>query len=50
MDWSKLDPGSLVVDVGGGVGSQSLALSKVFPDLKFIVQDRDKIIEDARKV
>ncbi|KAH9054233.1 S-adenosyl-L-methionine-dependent methyltransferase [Lactarius vividus] len=39
--WEKLPPSSLVVDVGGGVGSQSLALARRYPNLHFVVQDRD---------
>ncbi|KAH8978096.1 O-methyltransferase [Lactarius hatsudake] len=45
--WDKLPPGSLVVDVGGGVGSQSLALARRHPDLRFVVQDREAVLGDA---
>ena len=48
--WGKLPDGSLVVDVGGGVGSQSLALAKHFPRLRFVVQDRETVVVDAVEV
>ncbi|KAH8987945.1 S-adenosyl-L-methionine-dependent methyltransferase [Lactarius hatsudake] len=47
--WDKLPPGSLVVDVGGGVGSQSLVLARRHPDLRFVVQDREAVLGDANE-
>ncbi|KAH9167780.1 S-adenosyl-L-methionine-dependent methyltransferase [Lactarius sanguifluus] len=47
--WDKLPPGSLVVDVGGGVGSQSLTLARRHPDLRFVVQDREAVLGDANE-
>ncbi|KAH9167773.1 S-adenosyl-L-methionine-dependent methyltransferase [Lactarius sanguifluus] len=47
--WDKLPPGSLVVDVGGGVGSQSLTLARRHPDLRFVVQDREAVLSDANE-
>ena len=49
-DWKSLPSGSVVVDVGGGIGSQSLALAKAYDHLKFVVQDRDSVVADAVKV
>ncbi|KAH9993416.1 S-adenosyl-L-methionine-dependent methyltransferase [Russula vinacea] len=46
-DWERLPEGSLVVDVGGGVGSQSLTLAQHHPQLRFVVQDRESILGDA---
>ncbi|KAL8931961.1 MAG: hypothetical protein Q9216_007011 [Gyalolechia sp. 2 TL-2023] len=40
----------LVVDVGGGVGGFCLQLSHLYPNLKFIVQDREPVIEQAKTV
>ena len=48
--WEKLPPGSLVVDVGGGVGSQSLTLARFNPNLSFVVQDREAVLIDANEV
>ncbi|KAF7377233.1 S-adenosyl-L-methionine-dependent methyltransferase [Mycena sanguinolenta] len=49
-DWGSLSPGSLVVDVGGGVGTLSLTLAAQFPQLKFVVQDQENVIEQGKKV
>ncbi|KZV60684.1 S-adenosyl-L-methionine-dependent methyltransferase [Peniophora sp. CONT] len=48
-DWSTLGEKALVVDVGGGIGAQSLTLSRSCPTLKFIVQDREPLMEPAKK-
>jgi len=48
-DWKSLKQDSLVVDVGGGVGSSVLELKVAFPHLRFVVQDRPKVIDDAAK-
>ena len=50
FDWGSLSKGSMIVDVGGGVGAQSLALAKAFAHLQFIVEDRPSVISDAAKV
>jgi len=47
FDWSSLKPDSLVVDVGGGIGTLSIALAKEHPHLKFVVQDRGPVVEDG---
>ncbi|KAI0164271.1 putative O-methyltransferase [Hypoxylon sp. FL1284] len=38
--WKDLGAG-LIVDVGGGVGSFDLQLARLYPDLRFIVQDQE---------
>lgn len=50
FDWGALPHGSVVVDVGGGVGSQPLALAKAFSQLKFVVQDQESTVADGKKV
>ena len=39
-----------MVDVGGGVGSQSLTLARHHPNLRIVVQDREAVIGDANEV
>lgn len=38
------------MDVGGGVGTVISVLVKALPDLKFVIQDRQAVIEDGIKV
>ncbi|KAI0315782.1 S-adenosyl-L-methionine-dependent methyltransferase [Amylostereum chailletii] len=49
VDWKGLGESALVVDVGGGIGSQCLTLARNCPNLKFIVQDRDVVLKVATK-
>ncbi|KAL4945512.1 S-adenosyl-L-methionine-dependent methyltransferase [Aspergillus oleicola] len=42
--WKALGNGT-VVDVGGGVGTHSMNIARVYPDLNFIIQDRPEVIE-----
>ncbi|KAG5635741.1 hypothetical protein DXG03_005252, partial [Asterophora parasitica] len=48
-DWKDLLAGSVIVDVGGGVGTWSLVLAREFPDFEFVVQDLSVVIQDAEK-
>ena len=41
---------SVVVDVGGGIGSMSVMLAQAFPHLRFVVQDRAGVVAIAPKV
>ncbi|KAF5312468.1 hypothetical protein D9619_003733 [Psilocybe cf. subviscida] len=50
FDWPSLPAGSIVVDVGGGVGTSSLALAKKFPEIKIVVQDLPPVVRDAELV
>lgn len=49
-EWQGLSKGSIVVDVGGGVGLYSLCLARAYDHLNFVVQDREAVIVDAVKV
>ncbi|KZV83651.1 S-adenosyl-L-methionine-dependent methyltransferase [Exidia glandulosa HHB12029] len=42
FDWSSLPEGSVVVDIGGGIGNIVFPLYERFPHLRFEVQDRGK--------
>ena len=48
--WENITEGSLVVDVGGGVGKQSLTLATHQPHLRFVFQDQESVIGDAIEV
>jgi hypothetical protein len=45
-----LENDALVVDVGGGVGATTLQLKKVYPHLRYLVQDRPDVVADGIKV
>ncbi|KAI5123841.1 hypothetical protein M0805_009133 [Coniferiporia weirii] len=49
LDWSSLPKGSKFVDVGGGVGSQSMLLARAHPHLRFVIQDREATIGQAQE-
>ena len=49
FDWSSLKV-KVLVDVGGGIGSTSAVINEHLPDLKIFVQDRQLVIEDAKRV
>ncbi|KAJ7234013.1 O-methyltransferase [Mycena haematopus] len=46
--WAKLPENSVIVDVGGGVGSTALIIAKAVPHVSLVVQDRFSVIEDAK--
>ncbi|KAF9263850.1 S-adenosyl-L-methionine-dependent methyltransferase [Marasmius fiardii PR-910] len=48
FDWASLPAGSLVVDVGGGIGYVTRDVARKFEGLRFVVQDRPATIEDAK--
>jgi len=46
--WETLNPGSIIVDVGGGIGRVSMQIAKKFPDLKFVIQDLGDVTTQAK--
>lgn len=50
FDWTALPTGSVVVDVGGGVGAAALPIVRACPGIKLVIQDTEKVIEEAPKV
>lgn len=50
FDWASLSRGSVVVDVGGGLGGADIELAKNFKHVQYICQDRPRIVEQADKV
>ncbi|KAG6895118.1 hypothetical protein C0992_003090 [Termitomyces sp. T32_za158] len=47
LDWKALPQGSIIVDVGGGIGTSSLAVAKKNDHLKLVVQDLPTICAEA---
>ena len=45
--WDQLPKGGVVVDVGGGIGSTTMALADAHKHLRYIVQDRGAVIKDG---
>jgi 6-hydroxytryprostatin B O-methyltransferase len=48
FDWRGLGPG-LVVDVGGSAGHCSDAIAEIAPELRFVAQDLEKVVEAAKE-
>ncbi|KAJ7023063.1 O-methyltransferase [Mycena alexandri] len=58
FDWASLPRGSVVVDVGGGIGSTSMLLASAYAEvdgedgtggLRFVIQDRPVVVEMGEK-
>ncbi|KAG5341098.1 hypothetical protein C0989_011690 [Termitomyces sp. Mn162] len=47
LNWKAIPKESIVVDVGGGIGTSSIALSKKNAHLKFVVQDLQTVCAEA---
>lgn len=50
FEFAALPEGSLIVDVGGGMGNLTMALSKAHKHLRYVVQDRAEVVQVADKV
>jgi len=49
-DWTKHGESATIVDVGAGMGGAAIELTRRFPELRIIMQDKPEVIESARKV
>ncbi|KAF8162504.1 S-adenosyl-L-methionine-dependent methyltransferase [Mycena galopus ATCC 62051] len=49
FQWSALPEKTLIVDVGGGIGSLSLEIAQVNPHLRFLVQDKLGVIRQGEQ-
>ncbi|KAI0324802.1 S-adenosyl-L-methionine-dependent methyltransferase [Cubamyces sp. BRFM 1775] len=45
--WDQLAEGSLLVDVGGGIGSASIQVAQVHPNIRVVVEDRVPVMDTA---
>ncbi|KAI0356400.1 S-adenosyl-L-methionine-dependent methyltransferase [Trametes cingulata] len=45
--WADLAPGSVLVDVGGGIGSTSMTVAQAYPHIHVVVEDRPQVVEFA---
>ncbi|EKM56175.1 uncharacterized protein PHACADRAFT_209657 [Phanerochaete carnosa HHB-10118-sp] len=50
FEWASLPAGSLVVDVGGGVGNFTMALAKAHKHLRYVVQDRHAVVKEGEQL
>ncbi|KZO90320.1 S-adenosyl-L-methionine-dependent methyltransferase [Calocera viscosa TUFC12733] len=48
--WDTLPEGTTICDVGGGIGTISMALAARFPQLRFVLQEMPGTLEQARRV
>ena len=50
FSWDKLPEGSVLVDVGGGIGSASILVAERHPHIRAVVEDRVQVISTAKAV
>ena len=50
FEWAPLPAGSTVVDVGGGLGTMTMALADTYTHLQYTIQDLPGVIAQAREV
>lgn len=49
-NWTKHGEAATIVDVGSGMGGAAIELTRRFPNLKIIMQDKPEVIGSATKV
>ncbi|KAI1787799.1 S-adenosyl-L-methionine-dependent methyltransferase [Ganoderma leucocontextum] len=45
--WEELPQGSVLVDVGGGIGAQSILVAEAYPHIHVVVEDREQVVSTA---
>ena len=48
--WEDLPHESVLVDVGGGIGSQSILVAEAHPHIHVVVEDREQVASTASSV
>ena len=48
FDFASLPQSSVIVDVGGGVGTVARLLTTKFDNVNVIVQDREEVVKELR--
>ena len=48
--WEDLSHDSVLVDVGGGIGSQSILVAEAYPHIHVVVEDREQVASTASSV
>ena len=48
--WEGLPHDSVLVDVGGGIGSQSILVAEAHPHIRVVVEDRERVASTAASV
>ncbi|RPD57857.1 S-adenosyl-L-methionine-dependent methyltransferase [Lentinus tigrinus ALCF2SS1-7] len=47
FDWENLPEGSVLIDVGGGIGGTSIIVAEAHPHLRVVVEDREPVVSTA---
>lgn len=50
FSWEDLPEGSVLVDVGGGIGATSIIVAEAHPHLRVVVEDREQVVSTAVSV
>ncbi|EJF57429.1 S-adenosyl-L-methionine-dependent methyltransferase [Dichomitus squalens LYAD-421 SS1] len=48
FSWEDLPQGSVLIDVGGGIGAQSILVAQAHPHIHVVVEDREQVVSTAQ--
>ena len=48
--WEQLPQGSILVDVGGGIGGHSIKVTDMYPHICVVVEDQEQVVSMAKAV
>ena len=49
FNWETI-PSGLLVDIGSGTGHVPMEVAKKYPNMNIVIEDRDSVIQEAKKV